>query len=310
MFGEPTSPTELVAYVDDRPARVNERGERWAYCGVLLLPTSHLKETFNLLENVRTDHTRSPTSGAPRPVEFTELTTLDDPRTGVAREWLRHVALDDEDRFHLAMIGINHDNLDRTVLTGNGSSGSSSQYHRFFLTALAREIQACFDETESLHIKKAFRDASRPAEGRVFPWRTVWPRLERFPSLEEVPDELLDLSPRPDRPDGHRVHSVFLQLLDVLLGATRQCLDDPNDRRGSIHAASGAWLDLLGRLSGPGDLQHPDSPYRHLNRLSLSFFPVDQQFLLNEKLSNYPDGHYRTRSCLLRHRLNEQYSLF
>lgn len=309
MFGEPTSPTEIVAYTDDLPAHENGRGERWSYCGVLMIPVARLKETFNLLEETRAEHVDAPESSERQPVSFTELRGVDDTRTAVARDWLRHVALDDERRFHLAVLGVNHDNLDRALLTTNGSSGDRDQYRQFFLTALANEIAACFDDTESLRLKKAFRDASRTVERKVFPWRTVWPRLERFPAVDESPDEVLTVSSRPGQPDGHRVHSVFLQLLGVLLGATRQCLDDPNDRRGSIHAASGVWLDLVSRLTGRGD-QHPETPYRHLHRLSLSFFPVDQQFLLNEKLSNYPDGHYQTRHCLLRHRLNEQYSLF
>jgi len=310
VFGESSTPTDVVAYAGETPRLENQRGEAWSYCGVLMIPAPRLKDAYRLLVDTLEEHNAAPGDAPPSDIVFDELGGAEDPRTAVARDWLRHVALDDEKRFHLAMLGVHHDNLDRHVFGSNGSSRDPADYNRFFRAALANRIERCFDEDRLLQFKKVFRHASRSTGQKVFPWQDFWRRIERFPAVDDGPDEFHDLSLTAGHPDGHRIHSLFLQLLGVLLDATLRCLDDPDGRRGPIHAASGIWLDLVNRLAGEDTLQHPDTPYRHLHRLSLSFFPADRHFLVNDKRANFPDGLYDERDCLLQHRLSDQYSLF
>jgi hypothetical protein len=67
--------------------------------------------------------------------------------------------------------------------------------------------------------------------------------------------------------------SNFVQLIDVLLGATRDCLDATTIKRHRIRVAE-HWLPLMERLTDDARRRNRRSSYGYVGRCNVSFFPA------------------------------------
>jgi len=92
----------------------------------------------------------------------------------------------------------------------------------------------------------------------------------------EIATDEVQLVDSDHRVSGRRIESNFIQLIDLIIGATRVCLEDTTTRRYPRQLAL-EWLPLLQALTHPEPARRWDydgsSPYGQFRRCNMSFFP-------------------------------------
>jgi hypothetical protein len=68
------------------------------------------------------------------------------------------------------------------------------------------------------------------------------------------------------------IESNFIQLIDVIIGATRVCMEAGTGRQ-YPRALAEQWLPLIERLTDPSRRWNRNSSYGYVGRCNLSFFP-------------------------------------
>jgi hypothetical protein len=100
-------------------------------------------------------------------------------------------------------------------------------YRRFLRSALAYPILA-FWPNQRVIIQAILHDNRTVAADEYFGWHTPW-KMRALSGVEVATDEV-QLLDSDHRVSGRRMESNFIQLIDVILGATRVSLDDTTTR--------------------------------------------------------------------------------
>lgn len=309
LFGQKTTNSiNIVGYADEiKRTKQNVLREKWSYIGILFLPEKEIDVALEKLEKGRMvkgeDDERYE-----KEIHFNEMTsgTSGSNKPDVSINWLREVSSDAESIFHFVILGLNHVELDRSSFGESNSTYRETVYNRFFRSALAQGINGFFGKYDRVNLIDLIHDSEPSMEqDEYFSWHALWKTEDRYDFLNNVPREIRFLNSDHRHENGHETHSHFLQLIDVILGSTRQCLDDPNNKEGCIEVAKNEWLEMMKRLTD-GET-NVNSSFNYIGRCSLSFFPKS-----SPKRSGTDVGGniYEERKLLLKERLSPQIPLF
>lgn len=146
-------------------------------------------------------------------------------------------------------------------------------YNRFFRSAILFTLKKYFGSNERVRVTYVFHDRGDMEYDEIFDWHTIW-KIETSEEdilFKEAKIHFLDSDHRKEKifPDD----SHLIQLMDLILGSTRQCLDYTSEREGIIKTAS-VLYPLTERLADSSRCNNPNSRYRYHNRCCLSFFPL------------------------------------
>jgi hypothetical protein len=262
---------QVNVYVDEIKEYRNQIDEKWAYIGVLIVPTRHHRRAQKALQTDRDE------SGYSREVHFTKLKNYSyafrhNKKTLLAKKWLRRVLDDGEKIFHFSLLGINLTNLQYNVFGRTPRERKDAIYNRFlrpailyparyFFSGQAVEIKMLYhDETElqhhdwfKQHVVTAINEANVPVgfgnSYRIQFINSDHHQESRFPR-----------------------ESHFVQLCDILTGAITHVLDNRSRKDGCNELAADI-CPLVERLVDPRSKQRKNSPFNHYQRLHISFFP-------------------------------------
>lgn len=255
-------------YADEvKPFPSPADGHRWMYIGVLAVP-EHLHDyALSVLASARQE------VGYDGEVHFAELTQHHKIR--LAQRWLQSVLSDDRKCFHFHILGINVSKLRREAFGESRREQERRIYNRFFRSTVAYVLKGFFlgePSVGQVRVVAVFHDRSEMEHDELFDWHTMW-RLAREETglvFDQRRIHFIDSDHHKEQEFPSESH--FIQLIDILLGATRQCLDYTSDKPGLIQVAE-TFQPLLERLTDPRRASNPNSRYRYYRRCSVSFFP-------------------------------------
>lgn len=288
-------PVRVRLYADEIQPYRNASGERWMYIGLLAVPEEKRRQALRGLLEDRV------AAGYDREVHFLKLKNAShaahhNEKTVLAGHWAQRVMGDDGKTFHFHLLGLNLRNLQELAF-GTGREQDRNIYNRFFRASIAYALKAFFG-ADNVVVTHVFHDVSNLQHDDLFDWHAIW-RIDRTePGITFRPDSIRfidsDHRKEPDFPED----SHFIQLCDVLMGGLTQCLDARNTKAGCCEVTE-MLLPLAERLTDPRRVNNPNSRYRYVRRLSMSFFPSRKL-----KLKEVEDDYERARSSFyIRRRL-------
>jgi hypothetical protein len=310
LFGTPVSASQVRGrlYADEIKEYTNRLGHHWMYIGVLAIPDRNVGKALQYLEDDRE------AGGYAEEIHFSELKNragrANGEKTEVARRWVERVLWDHEKIFHFYLLGLNMTNLELSKF-GPRWEQDRNIYNRFFRSATAYALKAFFGSHTPITVSQIFHDNSEMRADSLFDWHTIWRLSSSEEDITFSTDTIhfidSDHKKEPDFP--HDSHLV--QLTDILAGGISQCLDARNTKSGCCEVAE-CLLPLVERLTDLKQASNPNSRFRHLRRISVSFFPKKRLSLrqLEDPVERARSGFYKERRPLFKDREGGQLLLF
>ncbi len=301
-------PIRVRLYADEIQKQGNAAGERWMYIGILAIPERGYGHALSMLAKDREK------AHYAREVHFIKLNNASNAachneKTVLAGRWVQRVLEDDGKTFHFHLLGLNLSNLQELAF-GTGREQDRNVYNRFFRASISYVLKTFFG-ANNVVVTHVFHDVSNLQHDDLFDWHAIL-RIDRAePGITFLPGNIRfidsDHRKEPDFPqDSH-----FIQLCDVLMGGLTQCLDARNTKAGCCEIAE-MLLPLAERLTDPKRVNNPNSRYRYVRRLSMSFFPSRKLKLkeLEDVYKRGRSGFYINRHLLFKDRQSGQLTLW
>jgi hypothetical protein len=259
LFGPRTGPVQIAYFCDDSKARSNQP---WTYSCVLAIREADISPLIGLFRQYR--QSAADYDGE---LHFTDIST--DQKARVAQQYLTHVLYAGAPRIGFHVLGIDQSKLTRSDFGNRRSEQDQNSYVRFLRTNLAYAMKAITPPGSTA--RRIVHDGGDLEHLDRFPWHTVW-RLTKDHALPFQVDEV-QFSTSDHRSEGaDPLFSHMIQLCDLVLGATRVCLDATTGKEHQLRLAR-MWLPLVDRLTDPRQARNRNSRYGHVGRCAVSFFP-------------------------------------
>lgn len=221
----------------------------WIYLGALFVPVDAKQEYIRLLNDLRCIkyndwknnkglcshpcryHDKNDTE-----VHFKEL-DRSNARFRIAKNWidvLKNVRIGDNKKLYFNILGLNLSNMD-LELFGSNKNNDMIIYNRFYRTVLLSGLNYFFKKFNRVVVNKIYHDKGGQSSDVLFPWHSISKinfENKRI-SIVDKNIDFLDSDHRISRKD----ESIFIQLVDLMLGATYFCLHNPSSANNKIEIA-------------------------------------------------------------------------
>lgn len=302
-------PTRVRLYADEIKPYRNARDEQWMYLGLVAIPESGYRTALSGLLDDRA------AAGYEGEVHFVDLRNysyahVHNEKALLAKRWVKRVLTDRQKIFHFYLLGLNLDNL-QSFAFGRGREQGRNIYNRFFRASVAYVLKSFFGRPGGVVVTHIFHDQGELEHDDLFDWHTIWRLDQAEPGIKFLTDNIRFIDSDHEKELAFPADSHFVQLCDVLLGGLSHCLDARTRKDGCCEIAK-CLLPLAERLTDPRRARNPNSRFRYVGRLSMSFFPSKRL-----KLKELKDAHRRGRSgfyierrLLFKEEQSRQLSLF
>jgi len=113
-------------------------------------------------------------------------------------------------------------------LFGDDTDRDLTIYNRFYRTALKSGLSYFFKHYSKIFIQKIYHDRGSQESHKLFPWHSIQKINIDSGKVKIEQDEIVFID--SDHRISGRKESHFIQLADLILGATHTCLHDPADK--------------------------------------------------------------------------------
>jgi len=146
-------------------------------------------------------------------------------------------------------------------------------YRRFYRANLSHHIASLSRANDEVEVLKTYHDK----EGRLEcdEWFKFHPNhriAQERANVKFVCQEVTFVDSDHSREQTHCKASHFIQLCDVLAGATRYAIEAHNPSEARDKAIK-PFLPLLERINDPKKCSNINSRYKHVGRANVSYFP-------------------------------------
>lgn len=288
-------PDEFEVFADESKDSRNRRtGEYWHYAGILAVPIEKKDDLIDRLIDAR--------AGCESELKSTDLDYL--PKRRAAENWIDLVLSDKgEDSIFISVLGLNATRLNPSAF---GGQRFDRFYNRFFRSNLLYACK-CFSTGDRTVVRRLWHDRGQMEHHDYFPWHVIH-RTEQDPAVEFRERQVRFIA-SDHRVERGRRESHLLQLADIVLGLTRQLLDDTSQKE-SICSVARQLEPLVRRMMV--DPYNPHSRYGHKDKYILSFFPSRSlaEADLGDRLSRARSRMFKKRRLRQIERESGQGSLF
>jgi hypothetical protein len=273
------------------------------YIGILAIPEHKWSDALGDLEADRLPDPKCNYPGYDGEIHCASLTRRQ--KAELAKRWLNTVLWDREKRFHFYVLGLSLDRLQPAAFGGAGRH--QRVYNRFFRSAVAYTLRSYFAGNQSVAVASIFHDQTHMENDPLFDWHTIWRLDEEYPDVTFADSRIRFIDSDHRKEKAAPAHSHFIQLIDLILGATRQCLDCTSEKQYMTEAAK-TIMPLVERLTDNETRSNPNSRYQHFKRCSIAFFPSAKLTLdqLADPWERVSSTFFYQRPLSLRDRLSGQ----
>lgn len=248
----------VAVYVDETKP---DNATRWQYIGLVLVAEDDVAPLVDALHVDRIRH------GFDGEVHFQKLKQAH--KANLACAWLDRVmhAGSPLVRFHI--LGLDHNRLSTDAFGTTGAQARSSAYTRMFRSAVSYAVKSMFGA--NVVVVDVVHDGGDLEHHDFFDWHSLW-RMGVDNDVRFACPAVRFVNSDHRHPDGDPVDSHLLQLTDLVVSASRVCLDATTTNEHKVRVAR-HLLPLMTRLGDPKLARNPNSRYRYLGRCSTSYFP-------------------------------------
>ena len=294
LFGEndPEKVYRVLTFADE--IKPNPPHSHWAYLGIVSVAHENCNAAFERLWTDRQFVGYEFELGW-SDIKPTGKKAKPSPKEELAVRWLDRL-VNEHDFWRFSILGIDTERLNMSMFGDKRGDQIANAYRRFYRANLKNHVGQLHHEHEGVEIVKTYHDK----EGRLeiddwFSWHPQQVVAERSTVMfREGAVTYVDSCHKKE--PTHKKASHFIQLCDVLIGATRYLFEDyaPNDARDRVvqHIHP-----LVTRLNSSNHFLNKNSRYKHVGRASMAFFPSRP---LTE--SELTDPFARSRSTFFRDR--------
>jgi hypothetical protein len=193
------------------------------------------------------------------------------------------------------------------VAFGESAARERNIYNRFFRSACIYCLKAFYGDCKSINVKGVFHDKGNLEKDELFDWHTVWRIKQQEENISFDMDRILFVDSNHDKEKLYPEESHLIQMTDLVLGATSQCLDASPNRDGCDEIGC-LFLPLVKRLNDSRRASNPRSRYNYFKKCSLSFFPSKKLTMaqLDDKWERLTSSFYKDRPLLLKDKISGQ----
>lgn len=308
LLGEQVHPNiaRVVTFADEiKPSQHST----WAYFGIISVPHPMLEEALSRL------HADRDTVGYPFEIGWGDIEkpgkhALPGKKEQLATKWLARL-VDEHDIWRFSVLGIDTNMMVMTHFGDRRGDQIANSYRRFYRANLKQHVGQLHRSHEGVEIVKTFHDE----EGRLenddwFSWhpQAVVGAKETVVFKEEA---ITFVNSCHNKEAKFKPVSHFIQLCDLLLGATRFVFEDIGSHAARDRAVK-PIVPLLERLNSSKRFRNVNSSYNHVGRCSLGFFPSKrlEEDQLDNEFARGQSTFFRDREMVQQRRIAGQQGLF
>jgi hypothetical protein len=283
----------LEIYSDEiKRVKLELDGSTWMYLGALFLPIEAKGYYLNSLYNqrcIKNGDWHQDEKLCPYPCGYHDKNNTEihykklhrtNARFRIAENWIKEiisrVPIGDSRKLYLNILGLNLSKMN-LQLFGEDNNRDMAIYNRFYRTLLLSGINYFLKDYKVI-INNIYHDMGEQSSNKLFPWHSI-----RKIDIENEKVTILHKEIQfidSDHRKSNMRESNFIQLLDLVLGATFCCLHNPSDadnKRKIGKAFKPTLKKLLDRKKAPNSSaligDYYKSEYRRTYQVS--FFPKD-----------------------------------
>lgn len=290
----------LEIYSDEiKRVKLESDGSVWMYLGVLFLPLEVKGYYLRLLNNyrcIKNADWHQESNLCPHPCGYHEKNNTEihykelhrsNARFRIAEKWIENilsrVPTGYNRKLYINILGLNLSNMN-IELFGEDKHQDMVIYNRFYRTVLLSGLNYFLKDSKII-INKIYHDKGEQSSDKLFPWHSIHKigiENERVSIIHKM-IEFID----SDHRVSQKPESNFIQLLDLVLGATFCCLHNPSDteyKRKIGRAFRPMLLKLLDRYKAPDSCAWIGEYYKskYYRTYQVSFFPQHMTELGND----------------------------
>jgi hypothetical protein len=328
-----TDEIKIEVYSDEiNRVKLSLDNSTWMYLIVLFVPQEFKENNLILLNNLRCKQYKNwneMVSTCPHQCGFHDKNDTEihfrelhrsNARLQIAENWLNQFLIRESCHknrklLYFNILGSNLSNMN-LGLFGDDTDRDLTIYNRFYRTALKSGLSYFFNYYKKISITKIYHDRGSQELHRLFPWHSIKKINIDSGKVKIEEDEIVFID--SDHRISGRKESHFIQLADLILGATHTCLHNPSEKDQKKEIALAfmpALKTILDRKrSQKGDFME-GSYYKsnYYRTQQVSFFPnkkmdvdealnqldVNGRILDNSVLTKREDCFYYDRPILL-----------
>ncbi|MBS1903227.1 MAG: hypothetical protein JSS75_05955 [Bacteroidetes bacterium] len=251
---------ELELFADEiKNVTCSTTGERWSYIGILAVPSVKKQSLLKRLHHHRElIHYHGELHGK-------KLTSNDKMR--LAKSWLKEVVFKDaiERSVYFSILGINQSNINTDAF---GDKEFDNMYNRLFRATIVGLLHIAFDKQALKVVKDIYHDNANIESHEYFSWHVPYHIDRNQPDIAFECQEItfIDSDHRKSQSDN----SHLIQLTDLLLAGTSQCLDYTSHQDHKVELGRTMYPLVKRMLRSPWNHK---SSYGHSRKFMVSFFP-------------------------------------
>lgn len=276
----------VLVFVDEIK---HSEASSWAYVGLVSIPQSRIG---GALDRLLAERNRV---GYHRELHYSDLKRRGE-KVELAKAWL-NLLMEDPQTWHFGIVGFDMSRLCLSAFGERNGEQFANSYRRFLRSALAFHLKTAHCRKGPAEVVAIYHDRNGQLEADpYFDWHAIRWLGVREDKLSFRRDRIIFVDSNHLAAEGHPKASHFIQLVDVLLGATRHVIERPTSNRGKDEVAQ-HFLPLVERLNHRQDWCNPNGRYRHYPRCQLSYFPRRQLTPadLHDLAARVSSGFYRGR---------------
>ena len=226
--------------------KLNSDNSVWIYLGALFVPVDAKLDYMKLLNDLRCIkhcdwnnnkdlclhpcgyHDKNDTE-----IHFKEL-DRSNARFRIAKNWIdviKKVRIGDNKKIYLNILGLNLSNMD-LELFGTNKNNDMAIYNRFYRTVLLSGLNYFFKKFNRIVVNKIYHDKGGQSSDVLFPWHSI-SKINLGNQRISIVDKNIEFLDSDHRISG-KDESIFIQLVDLVLGATYFCLHNPSSANNKI----------------------------------------------------------------------------
>lgn len=255
---------EVLLYADEIKKIKNAYGKQWMYLGILAIPLQKMNYAICCLED---DRKKAQYFNEIKSTKLTQRNKID-----LAKLWIERIMWDNRKCFHFYILGINLNNILDDAFGDYRNEQYRRKYNRFFRSSVSYALKYFFGNYDTINVITIFHDRTDLEEDEYFDWHTMWRIGKEEDKINFKTTEIVFIDSDHRKEMKHPTDSHFIQLIDTILGITRQCLDYTSKKEG-INEVAEKFYPLIDRLTDNRFCRNRNSKYCYHNRCSISFFP-------------------------------------
>ncbi len=216
-------------------------------------------------------------------IGWTDIKTAGSARAKLASAWLGRL-VNEHDLWRFTVLGIDTEQLVKSAF-GEGKGNQLTNIHkRFYRSCLAYHIASLSRQNDSVRVHRCYHDREGKLEmDEWFRWHAQHRISIEKANVSFGCSEVIFVDSDHKKEAACSQASHFIQLCDILLGATMYGLEAHNPRPGRDLAFE-SFRPLLERINCPKQSRNINSSYKHVGRASVSYFP--ERPLTEEELND------------------------